>query len=639
MLLVLVLGAGGWWVSRAGHLRGVDGKSEIETRGLVEDSGWRRGNIYDRNFEPMALSFRLSSLYARPLEIEDPERTAGELAGVLELEREQLLDSLRSERGFVWLTHKTEQEVVERILASDLPGVHVMPKVHRYYPHRGRGAHLLGFVKGEQGLAGLELAYDNILRGGAGDLRLAAAGIAEGPSAGDLHLVTTIDLALQEELERRLEMAMRGMEAEAAGALVMDIDSGAVLAMVSLPTYDPNHFWAADSRQRLNRLVTPLVRPGELWDIFLRAASLEQGHGDSDLLPLPFMRKLGLCGRSELDLLEGRNFDAVLGEAGEGGESCRQLAAEDEFSPVSLLVAFSRLLSGEQAVEPHLVQGFWNKKGYWPRRFAATGGVYPDSATREFLARLRDLSGAGDRVLTFKARTVASAPAVASTVTSKEEQPADVGSEVDAPGVPDLQNAREVKSVEAEKTVVSEKYPLGGGEREALELPGEQAMENRRYQSLLLALAPAGTPALAALVYVDRARMESAGLSPLAGVVRDLDTWDSVLRRTVMPPAVEAVASREEKLYQQWLSGLQRDDFQVRLAAGRQLEKMPDVVGMSLRKSLQVLQNAGLRYRVHGSGWVVAQHPVPGSSLRGADEGIIELQVPAFSGPQPTDHQ
>ncbi|MFH7321565.1 PASTA domain-containing protein [Desulfurivibrio sp. D14AmB] len=549
-------------------------------RASVEGATPLRGNIYDRNFEPLALSFRLSSLYARPLEITNPEETATALARILNLDQVELLESFRSERGFVWLARQVEKEVVDQVLEGNFSGVHLMPRSYRHYPHGAEAAHVVGFVKDEQGLAGIELAYDNMLRGGVTDAWLAAAGVGErGGEGGKAHLVSTLDLGLQRTLEQRLQRAMRVVAGRSAAALLMDVNSGAILAMASLPGYDPNRFWSYSTEERTNLAVIPHLQVGELWEIFRLAASLDQGRaGVQAVVDEELLSRLGLCGPTELDLLEGGRggeLDAIdlLGLPGGQGAKCRYLTAEGRrarVSGVSLLAAVSRLVNGGQPVYPHLVMGVWDWAQLRPLSREGEGVGFPPPAGGDLLAGLAGLEQvvAGETVITIESLVVA--------------------------------------------------------EPEGLAIDPEQP---RSYQATLLGLAPARQPSLALLMFIDQARIDPAMPSPLAGMARELPAWSKTLPRVGAPPPAATAAQREAALYRRWLAGQEAADFAETATGSPTAERMPNVMGLSMRKALQSLQVSGLRFRVHGSGWVVAQHPAPGTLLKGGEEGIIELRA------------
>ncbi|MEW6500150.1 MAG: hypothetical protein AB1456_01555, partial [Thermodesulfobacteriota bacterium] len=224
-----------------------------------------RKNIYDRNFNELAVSFRLASIYARPLELDEPEKAAKLLAKNLGVNEAELLASLKAERSFVWVGRQIPQEQADKIAEANLKGVHVLQRSYRYYPQHEAAGHVVGFVKDEQGLAGLESYYDNILRGsGVYDPLLPKntlpPAIASGKAAA--HVVTTIDLRLQRELEGRLQHLLAETKAQSGAALVLLPASGEILALASAPVYDPNRFWAFTGDERKNRTTVEPIYPG-----------------------------------------------------------------------------------------------------------------------------------------------------------------------------------------------------------------------------------------------------------------------------------------------------------------------------------------------------------------------------------------
>ena len=124
-----------------------------------------RGNIYDRNFRPLAVNYKTYAIYARPLEMEDPDSTATILADFLGLEKNKLLSNLKSERGFIWVAKGIDQNKANTIKQRSMKGVYQVVETKRSYPNFKKAAHVVGFVENGQGLSGLEFQYNTLLRG------------------------------------------------------------------------------------------------------------------------------------------------------------------------------------------------------------------------------------------------------------------------------------------------------------------------------------------------------------------------------------------------------------------------------------------------------------------------------------------
>ena len=184
-----------------------------------------RADIVDRNGEVLATDLPTASLYANARRLLDPEEAARGLVTVLpDLEYDKTLGKLQSGRTFVWLRrHLTPREQLE-VTALGIPGIDFIPEYSRIYPHGPLLSHLLGYVDSDNaGIAGLEKRFDETLGGTDTPLRL------------------TIDLRVQHILREELRGAMLEFKAKAAAGVVLDAGNGEVVALVSLPDFDPNH--------------------------------------------------------------------------------------------------------------------------------------------------------------------------------------------------------------------------------------------------------------------------------------------------------------------------------------------------------------------------------------------------------------
>ena len=145
------------------------GRGSSRLSGFAPDTGSSgRYKIMDRDYREMAVSFMMSSLYARPLEIVDLQGTAAYLAENLGLDEKELIRDFKAERGFVWLARRLPESSSAAILKKSLPGVYVVKEAQRFYPGGRSGAHVVGFIEEGNGLAGIESVYDDVLGGSFG---------------------------------------------------------------------------------------------------------------------------------------------------------------------------------------------------------------------------------------------------------------------------------------------------------------------------------------------------------------------------------------------------------------------------------------------------------------------------------------
>ena len=281
-----------------------------------------RGTIYDRNRFPLAVSASVDNVYLSPVEIdmygEDRALIAEKLSEILGIEREEILEKAsRSGSWYVTVARKIERESAQRIREFKneygIRGVRLETDTKRYYPNASLACHLIGFVGTDNyGLEGIEARYNAFLEGGAGrTVREVNAYGAEPlfeeyaaylPGYDGCGVVTTIDSTVQYFIEKHLRQAVVDYDVQnGAGAIAMDVKTGAVLAMVSLDGYDLNHFLdvsaeaqalidaapteeekqairsAAQSRQWRNKALSDTYEPGSTFKIITLSMALDSG--------------------------------------------------------------------------------------------------------------------------------------------------------------------------------------------------------------------------------------------------------------------------------------------------------------------------------------------------------------------------
>jgi cell division protein FtsI (penicillin-binding protein 3) len=245
----------------------------------------RRGPIVDRNGQALALSIDVDSVFADPSEIGDAAAAAHRLAPILGLKAGELRERLQGDTRFVWLKRKIDPGLRARIEALELHGVGFVKESRRFYPQRDLAAHVVGGCGlDNQGLAGLEFAYNDRFNGTPGHLEFLRDGrggrvldrerVEAIPGDG---LELTLDAAIQHIAERELDTAMRDTRAKGAAIVVLRPQTGEVLALASRPGFDPNEFSDVGESQRHNRAVSDFFEPGSTFKVITAAAALEAG--------------------------------------------------------------------------------------------------------------------------------------------------------------------------------------------------------------------------------------------------------------------------------------------------------------------------------------------------------------------------
>lgn len=220
-----------------------------------------RADILDRNGVLLATSLTTASLYANPRHVLDAEEAAAKLTRALpELSRAEILGKLASARSFVWLRRHLTPRQAYAVNRLGIPGLYFQREERRVYPHGRLVSHVLGFAGiDNEGLAGVEKSFDEMLRGGGAPL------------------VLSLDVRLQHVLHRELRAAMLNFQALGAAGVILDARTGEVAAMVSLPDFDPNNPGAQPREATFNRATLGVYEMGSTFKIFTTAMALDSG--------------------------------------------------------------------------------------------------------------------------------------------------------------------------------------------------------------------------------------------------------------------------------------------------------------------------------------------------------------------------
>ncbi len=243
-----------------------------------------RGPILDRNGEPLALSTPVPSVYAEPDQVNAEGTVLRQLAHIMEMDWESLRERLGSSSPFVYLKRQVPPQMAEQVKALQLDGIGTLKEYRRYYPTGEVAAHMVGFTGVDgQGLEGLELAFDKSLSGQSGmrlverdalgrDIRTAR--VLRPVERGDpLHL--SIDGRLQYTAYQAVKEAVARHRARAGMAVVLDPETGEVLALANVPSYNPNRLEGSRPAERRNRALTDAMEPGSIFKPFTVASALE----------------------------------------------------------------------------------------------------------------------------------------------------------------------------------------------------------------------------------------------------------------------------------------------------------------------------------------------------------------------------
>jgi len=291
LILVLLVGVAGLgWrvvilqVFEKGFL-----KSQGDARTLrVVSMPAYRGMILDRNHEPLAISTPVESIWMNPKELDLTHAELPELAKILQMTVDQLKDKAKNpSKEFVYLQRHLPPAVAEQVKKLEIPGIHAKSEYRRYYPAAEVVAHVVGFTDiDDHGQEGLELAYDTWLSGAPGSKRIIKDRMGRQveyiEALKDMRpgqdVVLSIDQRLQYLAHRELKAAVDEHRATAGTAVVLDVQTGEILAMVNHPTFNPNQRNRQRDGRYRNRAVVDRLEPGSVMKTFAITSALQHSN-------------------------------------------------------------------------------------------------------------------------------------------------------------------------------------------------------------------------------------------------------------------------------------------------------------------------------------------------------------------------
>ena len=596
----------------------------------------RRGMILDRRGEPLAVTREVDSVFADPSAFETPRAraaAASRLAGALRLDRARVLEKLsQPDRRFVWIRRRLDEASAQRVRALAIDGIELVKEPKRFYPQRELAGHVLGFVGDESGQEGLERELDAQLRGKS--VQVQATRDARGtmvlehgaPDPADLTGATvtlTLDSAIQLAAEKELAKAVKASRAAGGWAVVLDVGTGAVLALAGNPAFDANKP-GRDPLIWRDRAVQDQLEPGSTIKSFVVARALDEGV----LRP-----------------------DEVLwcehGVWAVGGRKIHDTHPVDWATPATVLRESSNICAakiGEKLGKQRLVEGL-RAFGFGEK----TGVGLPGEA-RGALADPRRMpqiavatTSFGQGMSATGMQTVAAMAAIANSGVLL--RPYLVQKVVAADGTVLLSRGREevrrvLKPATARQLtqMLEEVVEKGTGTRAALAGhraagktgtaqkvdPVRGGYGDRRLASFL-GFAPADAPRVAILVAVDEP--EGKGVDVAGGTVA-APAWGAIAHEAlrqldVMPDqAKETAPVLASAIFPLADAPQAEETVQAPARAGQAV--VPDLTGLGARSAVRRLAQSSLEPELRGSGRAIAQTPRAGAIVkRGARVKVV----------------
>jgi cell division protein FtsI (penicillin-binding protein 3) len=625
----------------------------------------RRGVIRDADGTLLAVNARAESVFAIPSDVADAAQEAALLAPLLRHPANELAKKLASpDRDFVWLSRRVSDGVAARVRAlvaeKRLPGIQLVAESTRRYPEGTLAAAVLGYVGTDnQGLAGLEYRFDADVRGKPARVTLlrdaaqrsyatrARAGGEASPEGNEgARLTLTLRTGIQHAAERELAKIVAESHARGASAVVLDPASGAILALASWPTFDPNRFGDVDAEARRCRPLADVYEPGSTFKIVAAATALDSGTiGLDDLID---------CGGGTLTV--GSN---TIHEHGGKGWSTLNIGDILAHSSNIGIAHVAMTLGRVPFYNSVRAFGFGQKTGV--ELEGETAGILEDKAAWSALTLPTMAFGQEIGVTVLQMARAYAAIANGGVLppvhlVDSIRSPDDADRRIDRPTPRRLMSEETARQM---RVLLQRVVEMGTGKAAAI--PGYTAAgktgtaqkavqgggySKDRYVASFIGFTPAERPRVVVAVVVDEPRGKTYG-SEVAAPVFAAISADAL--RILREPSAPADATRPSVLIADLGAGvvaasvlsarLHADDLVPAVnrvdRGGDGEDRVPDVSGKGARDAVRFLASRGLSAQLSGTGFVVSQDPPAGAPAERGAACALVLHASRAAGDTP----
>lgn len=632
LFLVVFLAVGG----RAFQLQVLQGDKLMRLGQRQHLKEWivlpKRGALIDRAGEPLALSMESQSVYVRPHRIQDADRVSQNLAQILNLRAAEVKQKVSSEKPFVWVKRQISSPEAEKIQALNLDGIGMFFEPNRHYPQGQLAGQLIGFVgRDSEGLEGLELKYNDFIRGETGSSvterdalgrRVLVQGM-EGlqiPPGSDVHL--TLDTAIQNMAEKELEASIVKYRAKAGVAIVVEPHTGEVLALANYPSFDPNNYAKQTAEQRRNRAVTDSFEPGSTFKTILAATALEEGIVGKDDLFYCEMGKYPFAGRVIHDTHPQGwlSFAKILQVSSNIGftKVAEKVKRERYFKYIEKF-GFGKVTGLDV---PGEVPGLLRRAESWASIDLATHAFGQGISTTpmQLVMAYAAIANGGFLMRPFVTRRVIS-PGGEVLVENQPHVVRRVISEKTAKLLASI--LKDVTNEGGTGTMANiEGFEVAGKTGTAQKADPAHGGYSKKRVASFVGFVPANNPRLVALVLIDEPESQVYGGVVAAPVFRNL-VQGALRRLAVAPQTTQPLPTEPNRAALTIRHGAKRAT-QTALPAGA--DGVPDFVGLSLREALTKAQSMKVKVRLQGNGYVIRQAPQAGGRWNEEEILVLNLQ-------------
>ncbi|MEW6616300.1 MAG: penicillin-binding transpeptidase domain-containing protein [Thermodesulfobacteriota bacterium] len=612
----------------------------------------KRGVIYDRNREEIAISIDVDSIYAEPVKITDPYKTAKELSPILKVSEKELERKLTVKKPFTWVSRRVSPDQSIKVKNLSLSGIDFIKEARRFYPNRETAGNIIGFAGlDSRGLEGLELQYNDYLKGettssvverDALGRVILSHGLKQGNEEAGNDLVLTIDKTIQYIAEKELKEAVARARAKSGVIVAMNPKTGEMLAIAIEPQFNPNIFGKYPPSFWRNRAVTDCFEPGSTFKVFLASAALEKG--------IVSPKDTFFCENGSYNVARRTIHDT---------HSYGWLSLQDiiKFSSNIGAGKIGERLGRETLYEYIRKFGFGEKTGIdlpgetsgqvrptneWSQ-IAVNTISFGQGVSVSAIQLIRGLSAIANKGDLMK-------PYIVKQIVSPEGKIIKEFSPQVVRRVISEKTARDVTSIM--KTTVLQGGTGTKASMDGYEVAGKTGTAqkpnpslggyfNDKYIALFMGFTPADDPNVAILVLIDEPRGLFYGGDVAAPVFKKV-AEETLHYMGVLPSKVVA---QDNHTPSEVLSKLKKSDGLKKDAAIKEegtvksstesvrdkSEKfvMPDFTGMSIRQILRVIHDSKIDIRIIGSGRAVEQSLKPGSIVNDGEKCWVKFQQPS----------
>jgi len=606
----------------------------------------KRGEILDRHGHVLAYSVDVNSIFAVPTETPDGPATASKLCAALEgcssRELQTLTERLRRRSPFAFVRRLVSPADAQRVAELNLQGIGFLKESQRFYPKKELAAQLLGFVGVDHiGLGGIEATYDADIRGKPGtiliqtDARRAAFGRVERPPTSGATLELTIDEYLQHIVERELRAGVKTHRAAGGMAVIMDPHTGEILALANEPTFNPHNFATADDSQKRNRAVQDIYEPGSTFKVVTASAALEEAIiGLEDPIDVSAGKiRFGSRVIDDFHVYRVLSFtDVIVKSSNVGAIKVGLKLGPERLGRYVKRFGFGTRLSRDFPAETSGI--VWDPSHLNDSALASVSMGYQVGVTAlQMAAAVSSVANGGSlmeprvvRALVQNGRRVPVSPRrIRATITA--ETAARLTGIME--GVVERGTA---------KAAQIPGFTVAGKTGTAAKLVNGR-YSHSDYNASFVGFVPSRQPALTIIVVIDSPRRGGyTGGAIAAPIFKRIA--EASLRQLGVAPTVEAPPP---VLVERWRPQPEVAIVQtsappsILTVETGDLPTLPDFRGFSARDVVRTLTRIGMTAKLTGEGFVIAQHPAPGSPIvmGGMCEVRLARQIPVPPAAQP----